>query len=175
MGKLVRLEFLPLPKILVVGKELRMNMEEHMKGPNQIPGFWETCMSDGTFTVLEQNRDLLYDSAYVGFMTDWDRGDGCFSYICGMLYKEGSPVPGGYISRETEPTDAAISWIRGRDVDDVCQNAHTLTEQAVKDAGYSLDALKWTMELYHCPRFTTPDAYGEIILDYYIPCTRIKP
>lgn len=169
MGELVNFEISRLPKLKLVGKELRYNMEAHMKGDNRIPAFWDKCFADDIFSLLEKQADYVYDDAYVGVMLDWDKGDGDFSYIAGMLMKEGAAVPDGYCSRELEETEAAIGWVRGKNVADVCSCAHLLTENAVKEKGYSCDQMKWCMELYNCPRFTAPDENGDIILDYYIP------
>lgn len=173
MAKLIKFEVKQLPKIYLVGKELRYDMEVHMKGDNRIPAFWEKCFAENIFSTLEKQSDYVYDTAYVGVMIDWDKGDGNFSYICGMLFKEGIPAPEGFVLREIAAGKVGLSWIKGKDTADVCSNAHVLTEQAIKDAGFPYDKIKWCMELYNCPRFTTPDENGEIILDYYIPCEHL--
>ncbi|ACL74790.1 GyrI-like domain-containing protein [Ruminiclostridium cellulolyticum] len=102
-------------------------------------------------------------------MTDWDKGDGDFSYIVGMLMKDGVSVPEGYYYKDIEETDVAIGWIKGRDTADVHSSAHPLTEEAIKENGYKCDKMKWCMELYNCPRYSTPHENGDITLDYYIP------
>jgi len=173
VAKLIKFEVKELPKIYLVGKELRYDMEVHMKGDNRIPAFWEKCFAENIFSTLEKQSDYVYDPAYVGVMMDWDKGDGNFSYICGMLFKEGISAPEGFVLREIAAGKVGLSWIKGKDTADVCSNAHVLTEQALKDAGFRYDKIKWCMELYNCPRFTTPDENGEIILDYYIPCEHL--
>ncbi len=173
MGELVKLEVKRLPKLKLVGKELRYNMEAHMKGDNRIPAFWDKCFSDDTFSILEKQENYVYDNSYVGVMLDWDKGDGDFSYIIGMLMKDGLSVPEGYYCIDLDEADVAIGWIKGKDTADVCSSAHSLTEQALNAEGYSCDKMKWCMELYNCPRFTTPDTNGDIILDYYIPINNI--
>jgi predicted transcriptional regulator YdeE len=169
MGELIKFEVKRLPSLKLVGKELRYNMEVHMKGGNRIPSFWDNCFADETFSLLEKQADSIYDDSYVGVMLDWYKGDGDFSYIVGMLMKDGVTVPDGYVCRDIEGTDVAIGWIKGKNSADVCSTAHSQTEQALKKNGYKCHNMKWFMELYNCPRFTTPDANGDIILDYYIP------
>ncbi len=169
MGKLIKFEMSELPDVLLIGKEIRHSMEEQMKGNNPLPAFWDRCFGDGTFHVLEKQSDFIHDSAYVGVMIDWDKGDGNFSYVVGMLMKTGADVPQGFKSRKINATKVAIGWIQGKDTPDVCSKAHEYTEQALKAEGYECNKMKWCMELYNCPRFTTPDENGEIILDYYIP------
>jgi len=46
--------------------------------------------------------------------------------------------------------------------------------QALTSLGYTNNDMTWCMELYNCPRFTEPDAQGNIILDYYIPIDSAK-
>ena len=169
MAELVSFEVREFPEITLVGKELRYSMERLMKGENRIPAFWDACFSDNTLMRLEVQKDFIYDDAYVGVMLDWDKGDGDFSYVCGMLMTDGVVVPEGDMSRVLPASKVAVGWIRGTDTMDVSSAAHVLTETRLKEAGYTDEKMNWCMELYNCPRFTTPDADGKIILDYYIP------
>jgi predicted transcriptional regulator YdeE len=170
VAELVHFEVKDFPAVLLIGKELRYSMELLMKGENRIPAFWDACFADGTFTRLEGQKDGIFDDAYVGVMLDWGKGDGDFSYVCGMLMKDGADVPDGYISRVLPASKVAVGWIKGTDTMDVSSAAHVLTERKLKEEGRTSDKMAWCMELYNCPRFTTPDADGKIILDYYIPC-----
>ena len=169
MGKLIKFETSEIPEVLVIGKEFRYNMEELMKGNNPLGGYWGACMKDEIFKVLESQPEHVYDKAYVGVMTDWDKGDGDFSYIIGMLMKPSANVPDGYHSKKLDATKVAVAWVQGKDTEDVCGDAHELTEKALKEKGCVCEKMSWSMELYNCPRFTDPDENGEIILDYYIP------
>lgn len=168
MAEIIKFEIVALPLLKLVGKEIRYGMDEHMK-VNKLPGFWDQCFKNNIFAPLEAQAGCVYDAAYVGVMTDWERGDGNFSYIVGMLMKTDAVVPDGYAFRELSPTEAALSWIKGDDTTDVYAGAHGLTENALKDAGRGCKKMKWLMELYNCPRFTNPDENGQIVLDYYIP------
>lgn len=172
MGVLIDFEVKSLPQLKLVGKELRHSMEAQMKGDNPLPGFWGECFGEDAFAPLEAQADQVYDPSYVGVMIDWARGDGMFSYVVGMLMKPDAVVPEGYYSVMLDETHAAVGYIRGKDTADVCDNAHELTEAALKEKGLNCDGMAWSMELYNCPRFTTPDADGNIVLDYYIPLNR---
>jgi len=191
MGKLVEFRTIDLPELLLVGKEIRHSMEEQMKGSNPLPGLWDRCFGDGTFEALEKQRGFSYNPLcvsndnqklnckkkkcnhckhpYIGVMIDWDKGDGDFSYIVGMFMKPGAEIPEGFFSRKLDSVKVAVGWIEGKDVQDVCSNAHELTEQALKSNGFGNSSMKWCAEVYNCPRFTAPGENGEIILDYYIP------
>ncbi len=169
MGKLVRFEVQDQPRALVVGKEIRASMEEQAKGNNLLPALWDKCFAENAFAPLEAQADFIIDDAYIGIMLDFGLGDGNFTYIVGMLLKEGATVPESYVSRTLEPCKVAVSWIQGNDTGDVCSAAHELTQKALQEAGHTCERMQWCMELYNCPRFTTPDENGQIILDYYIP------
>lgn len=169
MAKLIRLEPVELPGLLAVGRVLRAPMEALMAGENPIPAFWEQCFGDGTFTALEASADGLWDPSYIGLMADFRGKEGMFSYLCGMLFREGADLPEGFEALPIPAGRATLGWVRGQDAGDVCGAAHALTVQGLQAAGQSCERMAWTMELYNCPRFTTPDEEGRVTLDYYIP------
>jgi predicted transcriptional regulator YdeE len=144
-------------------------MEKLMQGDNRLGALWDKCFAENTFAALESQVEHVFDPSYVGFMTDWDLGDGDFSYIVGMMMKDGAQIPDGYIVKKLPACKAGVGWIRGDDVRDVCSNAHEQTTSALKGHGRQCETMRWCMELYNCPRFTTPDENGKITLDYYIP------
>ena len=172
MAKVIKFDVIDLPKVYLVGKGIEHNIEEHVKGDNPIAAFWDKCLADGTFSVLERQQEYVYEPAYVSACIDWDTGYGTFTYICGMLFKEGVAVPEGYVVREIGGEKIGMCWIKGKNAADVCKDAHTLTMQAIKNGGYCPNQMKWSMQLFTNPRFTTPDENGDVILDYYIPLAK---
>lgn len=169
MGKLVNIQINKLPNMRVIGKEIRPNLD---MTDNPIPGFWQKCLSDGTFEILGKLEENSIDASYVGWMRDWSKDEGKFTYICGILMKSDTPVPEGFIYRDVPASTVAVGWIQGPE-NEVYPVAHRLTENAMKDQGYEMDKdNSWCMELYNCPRFTTPMENGDIILDYYISCRK---
>jgi len=169
MAELIHFETKELPDLVVIGKEIRYSMEKLMQGDNPLPKFWGTCFEEGIFGALESQAEHVFDDSYVGFMTDWDLGDGDFSYVVGMMMKEGAQIPDGYAVKKLPACKAAVGWIRGDDTADVCSAAHEMTVGALKEKGHQCETMRWSMELYNCPRFTTPDNEGKITLDYYVP------
>lgn len=172
MAKVIHFEVVDLPKVYLVGKEIRHNIEDYIKGNNRIPAFWDECLADGTFLALEKQQSYIYEPAYVGACIDWDSGYGTFSYICGMLFKEGVTVPEGYVLREIGEEKIGMCWIKGKDAADVTGSAHTLTMQAIRNAGLCPNQMRWSMQLFTSSRFSIPDEKGEVILDYYIPLAK---
>ena len=169
MGRFLQLEVKAQPKLVCIGKVLRHSMKELQSGNNQLGAFWDECFETNAFAPLEAQADYVYDDSYVGLMCDWERGDDYFSYIIGMMMREGASVPEGYETFTLEACDVGVGWIEGKDVADVCSHAHEFTQKAIEDAGHKCEKLTWCMELYNCPRFTTPDKDGYIVLDYLIP------
>ena len=164
MADLVKIDFIEMPDIVVVGKSLDVDWTEvHRKNP--IPDFWQKCFAEGIFKKLEEMKEYVYDPAYVGYMT-------MTSYTCGMMMKLGCPVPGGFNLCEIKPTKVAVGWVKGRE-HEVYMQAHSLTEKGLEEWGYMYNPdSKWSMEVYNCPRFTEKDEYGNVILDYYIPVVK---
>ena len=169
MAKLVNLTTVDLPDLFAIGRVLHTNMAEVAKA-NPIPAFWDTCFADGTFKLIENNSEILYNPDYVGLMYNYNVATGDFSYMCGMLLtKEQLPTADFSIYR-LPAGRTVISWIKGANSGEVCAQAHDLTMDAIHAEGYDWDnEAGWLIELYNCPRFTTPDSEGQLILDYYVP------
>ena len=165
MADLIKINFIEMPHVLVLGKTLEVDWTK-IHEFNPIPAFWDDCFKEGMFKKLEKIKDYVYDPAYVGYMN-------MHSYTCGMIMKLGCPMPQGDFTRhEIMPTKVAVGWIKGHE-DDVFMNAHKLTEKELEEWGYMYNpACKWSMEFYNCPRFTEKDEEGRVILDYYIPVVK---
>lgn len=172
MARIFKFEIADMPKVYLVGRESKYNIQTYIQGDNRIPAFWDKCLADGTFKELEKQWEFLYEPGYAGATINWDMGYGRFSYVCGMLYKEGVTVPEGYVMHEIGDVKVGKCWIKGRDSEDVTSNAHALTMQAIRDQKLCPNQLKWSMEIFNGQRFLTPDENGEIILDYYIPLAK---
>lgn len=168
MGTLIQFEIRRLPRLRLIGKEIRYAMQTQRKGENRLPAFWNQCFAEQIFAPLEAQQDQLFSPDYVGVMLDFQREDGDFSYIVGMLMLEGARVPQGYSAVTLDETEVAVGYIKGGEAQ-VCGVAHRLTQAALEARGRTCAQMTWCMELYNCPRFTTPDENGDVIVDYYIP------
>jgi len=171
---LIKFEILDQPELLVVGKLLRVGANDVAAGKNTIPVLWEQCCKDGTFAALEALVDHLYDPAVrVGLCIDdmYAPASGDFGYICGMMMKPGTPVPEGFASRPLASAKVAAAWVKGRQehAPELCTAAHGLATKAIEERGMK-PLGNWCMEVYNYPRWVEPDAEGNAILDYYLPC-----
>jgi len=161
MSDLVKIDFIEMPDVVVVGKTLGVDWTKVHK-ENPIPDFWKECMAEGVFSQLEALEGYIFNPAYVGYMT-------MESYTCGMLMKLGCPVPENLDVHEIMPTKVAVGWVKGKEPE-LYMQAHELTEKGLEEWGYMYNPdARWSMEVYVCPRFTEADENGNIVLDYYIP------
>ena len=77
-------------------------------------------------------------------------------------------VPDGFLFIDFPETYFGVCWIYGEESD-----THRMTAdcaQALKDGGIEImpdeNGAVWSFENCTCPRFTTPDERGNVILDY---------
>jgi len=85
-----------------------------------------------------------------------------FEYWIGYFTPEGTTVPEGFQHLDFPKRDLGVCWIYGKE------------DEVYMQEGPSCDRLKaegfkvledWCFERYTCPRYTTPDDKGNIILD----------
>lgn len=127
---------------------------------------WGQWFENSWFAPLEPlAADFEDGGAYIGLMR-WKDGEP-FEYYIGMFLKPDSAVPGGYERVDFGESDIAVAWLKGPENEVYCHEDEAA--QACGKEGYIAaadgDGAFWFFERYACPRFTTPDDKGEIILD----------
>lgn len=130
---------------------------------------WGDWFASGLFEKiekqLEKTKKKAYEDcdAYVGLMR-WKDGEP-FQYWIGMFTPEGTAVPEGFSYHDFPASELGVCWVYGKDVyckEDKC--AEKLAENGMKVSSDSEGAF-WFFERYTCPRFTSPDEKGNVILD----------
>ena len=90
-----------------------------------------------------------------------------FAYYIGMFVPENTPVPNGFESIDFSGVDLGTCWIYGKE-NDVHDTSACKTH--VEASGMVIfrdnDGAVWAFENCLCPRYTTPDEHGNIIMDY---------
>ncbi|MDD2481725.1 MAG: GyrI-like domain-containing protein [Lutispora sp.] len=153
-----------LPSLRLIGKRYT-DRDRDVNG-----GFgnkWGEWFEKGYFRALEELGSLPENGdAYLGCM----RCVGEFEYWIGMFFPEETPVPDGYMYVDIPSGDLGTCWIRGREDNGEIygQEPHEMCISKIKEAGWQLSEDPWFIERYNCPRFTTPDEKGKVILDYCI-------
>ena len=132
---------------------------------------WEEWLASDRFSPLV---DLVTEEfcqgyeeawAYLGFMR-MKEGEP-FEYWLGMFLPEGAAVPEGFEFFDVPAAKLGVCWVKGPDrevyfKEDKCvevldQNGFEVVEDA--------SGVWCFFERYVCPRFTTPDDEGNVVLD----------
>ena len=169
MNTLAKFEVVKLPKLWIVGKEIRYSDDALQQGDNRLPTFWNACYEENLFAPLEAQAEILFEDAHAGVFIDWYLGDGDFSHIVGMLMKAAPAVPKGYVVRELAETEAAWCWVKCKAIEETRAVPFDSIAKAITDIGRSCAGMRWCVDSYHRTRSTMPDENGYVILDCLIP------
>lgn len=137
-------------------------------------GHWDDWFANGWFDEIENTMggvdaicQLWKDGgAYVG-LEQHKEGES-FNYWIGMFTPPETSVPEGFRFLDFPESFLGVCWIYGEEeathgVTGMC--AQKLAEEGMEIAADS-DGSLWSFENCLCPRFTTPDEKGNVILDY---------
>lgn len=137
-------------------------------------GHWGDWFANGWFDAVENAMGgvdsilkLWQDGgAYVG-LERHNEGES-FEYWIGMFTPFNTTIPDGFLFVDFPETNLGVCWIYGNE-----SETHSVTgECAQKLANEGIEILPdktgavWSFENCLCPRFTTPDEKGNVILDY---------
>ena len=94
--------------------------------------------------------------------TEADRKNGSFSHKWAEWFSQGLFAP---------LEQAPLFWIYGSESSGEIygMSAEALCQAELDRRGWVRKDAGWHFERYNCPRFTTPDAQGNVILDYGVP------
>lgn len=125
---------------------------------------WEDWFQDNCPALLEAQIPAAKGCSLVGAMR---MHEGVFEYWIGVLLDTAADVPAPFSGVAVAEGDYAVAWIQGRD-DGALYGMHDACMQAFRERGWTPADGAWYIERYACPRFTSPDANGEVILDYLV-------
>ena len=177
--KFVQFKVEAFPKMRVIGKgvtllEGGMSIEDHL-----IEDLWAGMSQDGSLDVLAQLSGHVGPKGdMVGWMGDFNPPDMHFTYLAGALFAMDVEAPEGFICRDIEAGEMAVSWLQGTDEaegGDLHTDASSNTSQARDAQGYEYDGSRglFEMEYQSFERYYTPLKHGEQpMLDFYSPCKK---
>jgi len=131
---------------------------------------WGEWFQNGWFGIIEKQisiniREIYEDGdAYIGLMRENE--EGAFEYWIGIFMPENTAVPEGFDYIDFSKGELGVCWIYGKE-DEVYGlegSCGERLEEESKKEGFEVNT-DWCFERYVCPRFTTPDDKGNIILD----------
>lgn len=162
-----------MPEII---KTFRDNVPAMRFIGKRYPGFgpwWGEWFSSGWFDAVENamgGTKAITDiwengGGYVGL--ERRVGNELTEYWIGMFTPAGTPVPDGFESVDFPAGCFGTCWFYGKEdeVHDFSGFSDALSRAGItpkKDASGAV----WMFENGLCPRFTTPDESGRVILDY---------
>lgn len=151
--KIIRIEKEIWPACVLIGK----------RGTN-----WGEWWGNDWFAPLEKQPALPENGdAYIGAVRIVN---GQPERWIGMYFPEGTPVPEGYEAVNIPTMSYAVCYLRAGEgsADFYTPATHALCLEALKEQGLLRREDDWCFERCNCPRFTTPDEEGMVVLDYGI-------
>lgn len=170
MAQLVKIEYEEMSERLLIGVSRRTTGLPNHK-------VWDYFFENGINAKLDELAGALCPDVEecigIGYASDFpdehSLGD---EYIVGKYYLAGTPVPAGLTSKVIPKGIIAKAQIKGKNFNEILNNAFVLINNAAQQNGYRLDfdAFYWS-EVYTIERYCKPaESGGELILDWYMPC-----
>jgi hypothetical protein len=137
---------------------------------------WSEWFVNGWFAEIEKaagGAEALHNlyedgDAYIGLMRACEGEP--FEYWIGMFTPEGTEVPEGFAYVDIGKAALGVCWLYGKEYElygNEMACSQRLTQENMELISDPINNSKtwWFFERYGCPRFTTPDDKGNVILD----------
>ena len=177
--KLVQFKVDTFPKMQVIGKGISLIEGSVSLDDLSIEDLWDRMAQDGSLDVLAQLPGRVGPQGdMVGWMGDFHPPDMHFTYLAGALFETDVEAPGGFISRDVEAGEMAVSRIQstdGPEGGDFHIDASAINGRAMAAHGYEYDGSRglYEMEYQSHEHFYVPLERGEQpLLDFYSPCKK---
>ena len=129
---------------------------------------WGEWWENNWFGALEAMQSIPFNGdAYIGGV---HIVDGMPEYWIGMLFPAETAAPEGFDCTDIPPLDFAVFYLSNKEGsgDFYTMETHEMCLAQLSSLGMKRREDDWCFERYNCPRFTTPDEQGNVILDYAI-------
>ena len=131
---------------------------------------WEEWFEKGWFDIIAKqingNANDTYEDgdAYIGLLRGNGTVENPMEYWIGMFMPENTDVPEGFGYINFPKSELGVCWVYGKE-NELYGNYNQCVETLI-DEGFEFNSdLSLCFERYVCPRFTTPDEKGNVILD----------
>lgn len=129
---------------------------------------WGEWWENNWFSILEEKKCLSFNGdAYIGAV---HIVDGMPQRWIGMLFPINTEVPQGFEFIDIKPLEYAVCYLYDKEgsSDFYTMDTHNMCLKALEERGLKRKEDDWCFERYNCPRFTSPDENGNVVLDYAI-------
>ncbi len=155
-----------VPKIRLIGLPYS---EEEILEKGGFPWLWDEWIKKKRFNRFQGMKPLDgFEEAMIGGR----HLEGEFVYWIGMFFPEGTAVPDGFKSVDIPKGDLGTCWVYGKDSFEAPdlhgEEVHQECIKSLEERGMVPVSDYWIFERYHTPRFTKPDAKGNVIMDYCV-------
>lgn len=133
---------------------------------------WGEWWENNWFAALEEHKCLTFNGdAYIGAV---HIVNGVPERWIGMLFPINTEIPQGFDHIDIAPSDYAVCYLYDKENsrDFYTMATHNQCQDALTAHGFTRKEDGWCFERYNCPRFTTPDEHGNVILDYALSIER---
>lgn len=133
---------------------------------------WSEWWENNLFEILEANERLPFNTdAYIGAERIVD---GIPERWIGMFFPVDTDVPVNFEYIDIAPLNYAICYLYDKEnsSDFYTMATHNMCLEELKARNLKPKEDQLCFERYNCPRFTTPDERGYVILDYAISIER---
>ncbi len=151
------------PALKLIGKRYT---DQDRDPSGSFASYWELHFRENWNDVLTQIKHVDGISEdLVGAMRINESGT--FEYWIGALFAPDAQVPDIFQSAHIPAGPLGVCWLYGNDKNGELYSteASDLAMSALKQQGWNFSDKGWFFERYNCPRFTTPDEEGNVILD----------
>ncbi len=134
-------------------------------------GNWDEWWANNWFEKLEAVQGLsINDHGYIGAVRVVN---GTPEYWIGIFFPADTQVPEGFEAVDIEPLEYAVFYLYGgkNNGEFYSIDTHNMCLEELKAHNLQRKEDAWCFERYNCPRYTTPDEKGNVILDYGISIT----
>lgn len=163
MAEFVKLYRESIPAARLIGK--RYTEDDKING--SYGPKWGEWFQKNWFAPLETLPLIEYEAAdaYIGAI-HFLCGD--FQYWIGMLCKPDTQPPEGYGCVDLAAGELAVGWVKGKENGGDLYMQDKAFLEHIAEKGWQTSDRAWFFERYACPRFTSADEHGDVILDYCI-------
>ena len=126
---------------------------------------WHEWFQNGYFDALCACEGIMgVSDDFIGAMRHTNAG---FEYWIGMFMDETDVPPAGFERVFIPAGKLGVCYVYGKDdsTDLFSMDACNACTRAWAEQGWQIAPDAWRLERYNCPRFTTPDEKGNVILD----------